>query len=175
MTEWPQETAVIPLTRELAERHLGRLFELVTLIRDAPYTPDDILAESKPDGRVMRDKWQHSFAVIEGDEVLGFIMGYLRAGEDSANYPTDTIYVSELAVDTARQGHGLGRRLMDRFLEAARNDPDTSHLPVSLQTNSADWNAPVHQFYASLGFEVVGHKAYDNRVDLVMQRPPEPA
>jgi len=92
-------------------------------------------------------------------EEEGVLAGYVEFGEDD---------VSRLYVDTERQGHGLGRMLM----EAALRHPRLADAGrVSLQV----WeeNERAVRLYESLGFAVTGTKAFtvgsETVEDLVME------
>ena len=164
--------AVQALDKEFATEHLSRLYELVKLIPGVHYEPEDLLATAKPDGRIMHAKWQHSYVIVDDQTPVGFIMGYEREAETNDLYPSNSLYISELAVDPAYQHHGYARKLLARQLK------DTLHrgfaeldgaVRFSVQTNSVDWNEPVRQLYQSFGFQAVGRKQYPNRTDVVMR------
>ncbi len=153
------------LSLELAERHINRLVELANLIPQVAYTADELLAESKPDGRIMKNKWQHSYILFEDEEVVGFIMGYERAADGTLQYPVDSLYMSELVVDESKRGRGYARALIARYL----SDAVDAVRQFTLQTNAAAWNEPVRKLYESFGFRVDGEKLYDNRSDVIMR------
>lgn len=168
----PRHIAIRPLDQDFAKKHLARLYELLQLIPDVRYRPEDLLAVVKPDGRDMHAKWQHSFAALDGDKLVGFVMAFERAAEANEWYPTNSLYISELAVDPAYQRHGVGHHLVTTLLEQVKVQgwrELTGPVVFSTQTNAADWNAPVRDFYESFGFQVIGQKQYDNRTDLVFR------
>lgn len=80
-------------------------------------------------------------AVDRDDTPVGFV---------SAEEVGDTLHVWELAVDSARQGQGIGRRLMG----AARGHASDRGLAAVTLTTFRDvaWNAP---FYQRLGYRVL--------------------
>ena len=164
--EYEPRLQVQPLTREYAHKHQARLSELANLIPEVSITPEDILAECKPDGRDTSSKWDYSYALQADDQVVGFVMGYIRAAEGNQQYPVESLYMSELAVDPGYQGQGLARQLIGHYMEQALR---SGTKEFTLQTNAAEWNAPVRHLYESCGFVVDGHKQYPNRQDVIMR------
>lgn len=153
------------LSLELAERYINRLVELANHIPEVTYVADELLAESKPDGRIMKNKWQHSYILFEDEEVVGFIMGYERTADGTLQYPVDSLYMSELVIDESKRGRGYARVLIARYL----SDAVDAARQFTLQTNAAAWNEPVQKLYESFGFRVDGEKLYDNRSDVIMR------
>jgi len=75
-------------------------------------------------------------------ETAGVIEGYMIAWPQ-----IDTYFIDNIAVDPARQGQGLGRRLLDHAAREARR----RHLPaVELYTNAAMTENLA--MYARMGF-----------------------
>lgn len=163
------------LTKELAQSHAAALAALADQIPLVTYTVAEILAESKP-GRPFYGKWDRSLLLTDTEgAVRGFIAGYERAADGSAQYPEPSVYISELAVHPDHQGRQLGRKLVETFI--AHNEsigmvqhPD-AELRFTIQTNADEaLNGHVIRLYQSLGFSEIARKPYDNREDLVMSR-----
>ena len=158
------------LDKDTASKHAERLGELANQIPQVEYTAEDILAETKGERELLR-KWDHSLIVFDGDKTVGFIMGYERKGEGNDQYPDNTIYISELAVDESYQRRGIARQLLESFLEKNNHvgllslDGDTNY---SIQTNSAGWNSHVIELYESFGFKKRATKDYPNRTDVIL-------
>lgn len=134
--------------------------------------PNDLLAEEKPDGRVMHAKWDHTYEITDDGKVVGFIMGYERKAEPNSYYPENTVYLSELAVDPNYQHQGYAHKLINKFLSDAIHQGFSElegEVNFSVQTNSAAWNEPVRRLYEQFGFHEIGKKEYDNRTDIVMK------
>ncbi|MDO8335285.1 MAG: GNAT family N-acetyltransferase [Candidatus Saccharibacteria bacterium] len=172
MTEYKDSPKPTPekLTKELAEKFADQLTALANLIPGVEYTTDDILADTKGD-RVLLDKWEHSLVLLENGEPIAMVMGYERASEGNEQYPTDTLYVCELAVKELHQRRGIARELLKAFFE--RNNDigmKNTEIPLnySIQTNSAEWNQYVIDLYKSFGFKERSTKEYPNRVDVVL-------
>lgn len=159
------------LTRELAEKYAKRLGALANLIPGVDYTSDDILTEQKGDRR-MPNKWDHSMIILgQIGEPIAFIMGYERIAEGNEQYPSNTLYISELAVAESCQGRGIARNLLRDFLTKNNVVGFLSlegELNYSIQTNSAGWNAHVVDLYKSFGFSERAIKEYPNRIDVVL-------
>ncbi len=168
----PDAVEITPIDAAFAARHAGELLELAHQIPKAPWDAEDITGAQKADGRTMHAKWGHSFALMDGDRIAGFVMAYERNAESNDNYPTNTFYITGLAVRPGYQRHGYAGLLMRAVLEPALEHGFTElddPVVFSLQTNAADWNLYVRQFYESLGFVAAGKKQYDNRTDVVMR------
>lgn len=150
---------------------------MIDTISMVEYTPKMILAERKDEGnRIYHKKWDHSLVLMHGDEPVGVIIGYERAGENSEQYPANSIYISELAVAEAQRGKGLAKKLLAEFLKRCQETGFltlSGPLAFSIQTNSADFNNHVVRLYQSFGFKQRATKIYDNRVDVVLGWNPE--
>jgi ribosomal protein S18 acetylase RimI-like enzyme len=98
-------------------------------------------------------------------------MGYERASEDSEQYPQNTLYIGELAVESSHQSQGIGRSLLEEFFELNTElgfHSLTGEINFSVQTNTAEWNKAVVSLYESFGFKPRSNKAYPDRTDLVL-------
>lgn len=162
------------LNPEFVNEHIDEFVSLANLIPKVEYTSEEILADVKPDGRKLRAKWNHSYASIAEDgTIVGFVMAYEREAENNLNYPSNTLYISELAVRPEFQGQGHAKKLIKKLISDTEQAGGFFELKgplnFSLQTNSAEWNKPIRDFYALFGFEVVGQKQYANRTDVVMR------
>lgn len=162
---------LVPLTFEFAQKHLTSLVNLAHQIPETNLSAETILADKK-ETRLFHGKWQRSLALMDGEILAGYMMGYERAGEANSQYPTPTIYIAELAVDLNYRGQGLGKKLIQAFLDHNSKVgmlvfPETP-INFSLQTNSAEFNKSVRDLYAKFGFKLRTTKVYPNRVDVVM-------
>lgn len=106
--------------------------------------------------------------------VIGLIIGYERDGDGSEKYPLPSVYISELAINPQYQKQGLGRFLIEKFIEhnsklGMRQFLD-SELSFTIQTNSDEaLNSHVINLYQSFGFKARATKVYENRIDLIME------
>jgi ribosomal protein S18 acetylase RimI-like enzyme len=92
-------------------------------------------------------------AEIGADHVVVIETGGVVAGYMIARPEIDAYFIDSIAIDPARQGEGLGRRLLDRAVGDARK----YHLPaIRLYTNVA--MTENLSMYAHLGF-VETHRA----------------
>lgn len=89
-------------------------------------------------------------AVDVGDEPIGFVIAE-RWGDDA--------YVNELDVEEAYGRRGVGRRLLRRVAQWARDDGANSLLLSTF--SDVPWNAP---FYARLGFAVLPPDAFTTQM-----------
>ncbi|MEG3438336.1 GNAT family N-acetyltransferase [Pannus brasiliensis CCIBt3594] len=67
------------------------------------------------------------------------------------NLDKETAKIERLAVLKSARGSGIGRRLMERAIDLASNNPDTSRVVINAQEY-------VKGLYEKLGFEVVGDR-----------------
>jgi GNAT superfamily N-acetyltransferase len=89
-------------------------------------------------------------AVDAQDRPLGFLCAALAG---------DTLHIHELSVCLDAQGQGLGRRLLDRAVQAAR---ERGFCAITLTTFAeVPWNAP---FYGRYGFIVLTAEQLDERL-----------
>ena len=102
------------------------------------------------------------------------IIGYEREREGNAQYPRNSIYLSDFAVSQDFQKQGLGKFLVQCWLEYNTKIGFLElegDLAFSVQTNSAAWNAHVQNMYESFGFRRIAEKQYENRVESVFFKP----
>ena len=158
------------LTKQIAEKHATELASLADLIPQVTYTEQEILAESKGK-RILFGKWDHSLVLFDGDKPIAVLIAYERMSEENDQYPQNTIYLSELAVDKNYQGKGIAKKLLGNFL-VKNNKVGMKHLDgnlnYSVQTNSADWNIHVQNLYKSFGFTQRTTKNYEDRMDVIL-------
>lgn len=163
---------VYVLNKEVATTYIDEIMNLVNLIPMVSYSKEDILADSKIE-RDFLGKWEHSLIVLHNNKPIAIIIGYERKKENNDQYPTNTLYISELAVDEMYQGKGLAKQLIQCFLDINQSFLYlTGDISISVQTNAADWNAKVISLYKSFGFQQISTKQYDNRLDVVLQLKP---
>lgn len=161
---------IIPLTKDLADTYaesICQALDQIPLVEK--HTKEQLLSESKG-RRIFHNKWDHSLVALEGNSFTGVIIGYEREKEDGNQYPYNSIYVSDFAVAKDYQKKGLGKLLVEKWLEF-NNEVGfitlLGNLRFSLQTNSASFNKHVQKLYESFGFKKIAEKKYDNRVDNV--------
>jgi ribosomal protein S18 acetylase RimI-like enzyme len=160
---------VVVLSKDMVIKNSTVIARLVDQIPLVTYTERDVLAESK-DSRKFFGKWEHSLVVFDHEQPIAVIIGYERVAEDNTQYPENSLYISELAVDLHYQKQGIARRLVALFLQHNNKLSYLSGpLVYTVQTNSAVWNQHVQNLYKSFGFKEVGRKTYNNRTDLVLK------
>jgi GNAT superfamily N-acetyltransferase len=168
---------IFKLSAELAEVYviqIGEALDLIPLV--ATHTPEVILA-TQDEAHEFHGKWEHSLiALDEHGEFVGVIMGYERESEGSPQYPHASIYMSDFAVAKSHQKQGLGKWMIDSWLDyntkwgfRVLKGP----LQFSVQINSAVWNRHVQTLYESFGFTKRSTKNYPNRNDIVYELVPK--
>lgn len=124
-------------------------------LRDARV--EDLDAIERIERRCFSDPWsRHSFASVlgepavhfavatAGDRVVGYIVAWFIAGDGE---------IGNIAVDDAFRGQGIGGRLLDAALEAARaRGVEAVYLEVR------ESNAAAQRMYAHRGFSHVGRR-----------------
>jgi ribosomal protein S18 acetylase RimI-like enzyme len=89
-----------------------------------------------------------AFVAIEGDEIVGWCWGYHLDRPDA----TSMLYVHGLEVVEARRRQGIGRDLLQAFMEAGRQAGSSM---MFLFTSEA--NTPARALYESLGGGLAEH------------------
>jgi ribosomal protein S18 acetylase RimI-like enzyme len=164
--------SVVRLNREYVEEHAEGIAKMLEQIKLVEYTAIKVLAESKRN-REFLCKWQHSLVVLNQKKPIGVMIGYERAAEENHQYPKNSIYISELAVDAEYQQQGIGKDLLNCFLAFNRKIGFLflqGDLGFTVQTNSASWNKHVVDLYRAAGFAAHAEKRYDDRTDLVLSK-----
>lgn len=124
-------------------------WELVEVALDTPFDKGrgydfDAQERQNVSARLQRDDTLLEVAVTEA----GRIVGVLDVARQSWN---EVAWVWNLMLDVDARGQGLGRHLMERTIDWAR---DQGLRAVMLETQSN--NVPACKFYARLGFQLVG-------------------
>ena len=107
---------VRPITKELATNYVDELVTLANLILQVHFTAADILAEMKGERKLL-GKWEHSLAMMVDNVPIATMYGDERKRENNEQYPSNTLYIAELAVGPNYRRQGIARRLMDAFFE----------------------------------------------------------
>ena len=94
--------------------------------------------------------------VAEGPD--GRILGFA-----CARFEDQALHLHEISVRREAQGQGVGRKLLQQVVVAARH---AGARELTLTTFAdVPWNAP---FYAQLGFEVIGEGLLDARLQQIL-------
>ena len=128
--------------RSLSELDLGGIVRIVERTRNR-YQPD--LWEDRVAYYLRRDPEGSVVAEIDG-EVVGFMLGDVRAGDFGIEEPTGWIEV--LGVDPGHAGHGIGRALGEAILERYRAR-GVRRVRTMVEQSMPD----VESFFRKLGFE----------------------
>lgn len=119
---------------------------------------DVVAIDEKISGQYRPEVWDRRIAyylrrdpdaalvAVAGGQVVGFMLGEVRAGEFGLEEPTGWIEV--LGVDPEARGKAIGRRLADAMLDHFR-----SLDAVAVRTLVDEKSADIAGFFASLGFE----------------------
>lgn len=86
--------------------------------------------------------------------VVGFALGYPLLNEEKPNAPTDTEYLSQLAVDPISQGQGIASKLIDVVAKKAQSEKRNI---ITLWTNEAG-NEHARAFYEHKRFRFTGEE-----------------
>lgn len=157
------------LSKDLAEKYKNEITDLWNLIPLSNHSPEDILKEGKNNQKYY-GKWEHSLIVLSEDlqEVVAFIVGYERKAENNEQYPHDSLHLKSISVNENYQKQGIGKKLIKFWLKF-NQEIGFKHLQgdfvFSVQTNGAEWNKYVQDFYQSIGFIQTATKKYENKED----------
>jgi len=155
------------LTRALAARHSDDILRIHSLIPNvAAWGEPDLLADES-DGREYLHKWQVSTIVADAStgRLVGFLIAYFR--RSCERHPFDGVYIHRMAIDAPYQRRKIGRRLVSVFLAALHSAVPWLRV-VSVQTNDAEENGGVLQFYESSGFRRLAHVHYAWKTDWLL-------
>ncbi len=166
-----QEFILTPLSEKLAEKYAK---DIILSLDQIPltdtHTAEKILSEKKGE-RVLYAKWEHSVIALDNkSNFAGVIIGYERVSEGNEQYPSNSIYLNDLAVSTQYQKRGLGKFLVQEWIAFNKQvgfKKLHGDLRFSVQTNKAEWNNHVQKLYEAVGFKKIAEKKYDNRTDNV--------
>lgn len=126
-----------PVLRQAIPRDLDAILRIEGLVFSDPWSPESF-----------RPEFDDPYSWFRVVEVEGVVAGYViarivaRQGE-----------IANIAVDPARQGTGLGGRLLDAAVDAAVAEQcEAVWLEVRVS------NEPARRLYASRGFEPIGRR-----------------
>ena len=163
-----KEFSIFPLTNRLAKKNADEIcFASNQIPLTGSHNQKELFTKKKGD-RILYSKWRHSLIAFHDQEFAGMAMGYERLAENNQQYPKNSIYLSSIAVVEKFQQQGLGRFLIESWLDYNTKqgffDLD-GNLSFAVQTNLAKWNFHVRRLYESFGFKKIATKKYDNRTD----------
>lgn len=159
------------LSREFAEQYADDICETLDQIQlTEKHTKEKLLADKKGE-RILYAKWDHSLIALDkGNNFAGIIIGYERVSEGNSQYPSNSIYLNDIAVSINFQRRGLGKFLVKEWLNFNKKvgyKELNGKLRFSVQTNKEEWNSHVQHLYESAGFKKIAEKQYENRIDNV--------
>ena len=98
-------------------------------------------------------------AVLDGDEVVGFVMwGVDRDDDNDEDRDDDSLWIGGLVIDQRHQRRGYGRAVVEALVERARAGGHSS-VALSYQPHN-----PARALYAALGFVETGETEGDEVV-----------
>jgi len=158
------------LSKEFADREWKQILDIGNRISGIEWSKEYLIAD-KDEYREYRGKWDHSLVVMNGQEVVAFLIAFEREPKGRV-YKFPSFYIHFFAVKDSYQGRGIGKKLLELFFENC--EKGFKHLEgkpvVTLQTNVADFNQKAKDFYRKFGFRKIGRKIYPNRTDWIMVR-----
>ena len=137
-------------------RHVTPLAEL-TIRKARPADVDDVAAIER---RAFSDPWSaNSFRALFGNPIVHFVVAEDKSAARLVGYlvmwfVVDESEIANLAVSEDARRSGVGARLLDHALAAAR---ERRSAVVFLEVRES--NAAARALYASRGFEIAGRRA----------------
>lgn len=157
------------LSKELCKEKIEEILMLLRTIPNSNYREEDIIGETKGN-RILYGKWEHSLILLKENEVVGILIGYERAKESEGLYLENCYYINEIAVSKKYKGQGLGKWLLEMFIERAKEFKYLDgEIKIRIQTTNSIENEKVINLYESVGFKKVGIKKYPQKEDIVME------
>jgi len=164
---------IVWLSKDFARVWADELLRIKNLIPTPPWTKDILLNDSWADGKYGKGKWERSWVALLNEQIVGLTLCWEKPAEEGTLYTTNSLYIQSMAVDTPWQRKGVGWQMVARVLDDARergllylNTPNP--MLVTTQTNSADWNQGVINFYIKCGFRIIGATEIHDRTDVVL-------
>jgi GNAT superfamily N-acetyltransferase len=93
----------------------------------------------------LRPPWMSLVAETDG-RVAGFLLGWI--GESEFGIAARTGWIDLIGIDPRYRGLGLGRQLVERFLDSARELRAVQTLATLIDLDQAD----IREFFVHLGF-----------------------
>jgi GNAT superfamily N-acetyltransferase len=133
-----------------------------TAITVRPLEPGDLAAIARIDERLtghgrpdywrtrleiaaLRPPWMSLVAETDG-RIAGFLFGWV--GESEFGIAERTGWIDLIGIDPRYRGLGVGRRLVEAFLDSGRQLRDVGKLATLIDLDQAD----VREFFVRLGF-----------------------
>ncbi|MFD2213584.1 MULTISPECIES: GNAT family N-acetyltransferase [Metabacillus] len=124
------------------EQDFEKLIELDHRVWDAATTPADIVWNSVNEFRERNPEGSQIVAIVNGD-----VAGYLGYHASTPLKTNQHVMEIDIAVDKMYQGMGIGRKLLDKAIELAKERGNTK---LSLRVLSTNKGALI--FYKKCGF-----------------------
>lgn len=129
-------------------------------------------------GRKFPNKWELSQMLVSSDNhnsPIGLSIAYYRV-KSSEYLPFNSVYLHRGAIKTEHRHKGVGKAMVGFALKNAfefvEGHPELfseeNSYKVTMQTNDEPSNRDRIDLYKGLGGEIIGKKAYPDKVDIII-------
>ncbi len=163
---------VYTLTKEVAEQNIDELLELHNLIPFQNWTEKDLLKEEDSE-RIFKDKWKLSSVCTNDNKFIGACFAFIN-NQTQILENDNFLYLHRIAVLPEYRFRGIGSKMIKYTCqEFYKIYPENKSSGIIVSTPIKSTNSynfeNAEPFYLKLGFEKIGEKQYDLKLDSILK------